>query len=257
MSRKSGVVRVFLVKYYHIESESTIQPLLHLCQPIRCQVFCTLTITRLYDHPFAELFNILNVLDNIPDCFLVSLSILYDVQIVKFYIMESRQHKKMSNIWLIGQSTIQWTWDSRIWTFLLLILFSWMFYFSVCKLNITVVPVCCWSCFQKLWNNMPSYFNLCLFSCTTKNWIFFSTFPPTNHCVSILILKIYGQIFLTHIRRMLHSYRNQPIYLPCRTIDRFLYEFNIGLIWVKSVKWQIANQIFGNTLFFIVSGLRI
>ena len=57
---------------------------------------------------------------------------------------------------------------------------------------------------------------------------------------------------LTHIRQMLHSYRNQSIdlqcipmlqsyrnysiHLQCKSIHWFLYECNIGLIWVNSSK---------------------
>ena len=41
--------------------------------------------------------------------------------------------------------------------------------------------------------------------------------------------------FLTHIRPILHSYRNQSIDWHCKSIDWFLYECNISLIWFKKL----------------------
>ena len=41
-------------------------------------------------------------------------------------------------------------------------------------------------------------------------------------------LKLPNQLFLTltHIRAMLHSYRNQSIDLSCKSVDWFLFECN-------------------------------
>ena len=57
------------------------------------------------------------------------------------------------------------------------------------------------------------------------------------------ILQIHvSDRFLTRIKPMLHIYRNPSIDLQYKSIDWFLYECNIGLIWVNC--WDLANICF-------------
>ena len=49
--------------------------------------------------------------------------------------------------------------------------------------------------------------------------------------------------FRTHFRSVVHSYRNQSIDLQRKSIDWFLYECNIDLIWVDHLSFkQKYNQ---------------
>ena len=39
-------------------------------------------------------------------------------------------------------------------------------------------------------------------------------------------------------------YRNQPIDLQCKSIDKFLFDCNIGLIWIKALQMFTASNTF-------------
>ena len=61
----------------------------------------------------------------------------------------------------------------------------------------------------------------------------------------------YGQ-GVDHLRLMLLLFRNQPIHLHCQSIDWFLCELNIGLIWVKkAVSYSIQIVFFGKIQYLL------
>ena len=66
--------------------------------------------------------------------------------------------------------------------------------------------------------------------------------PGVNKFINIICLALHHpcdfagvDFLLTHIRSILHSSRNQSLDLQCKSIDKFLYECDIDLVFINCV----------------------
>ena len=68
------------------------------------------------------------------------------------------------------------------------------------------------------------------------------------------VLESFFSRHLTHIMPMLHLYRKQSIDLQWKSVNWFLYERNIGLIWVnKAVTIMSIEKLIASFVVFIVN----